>query len=339
MVSKEKPSFQIRDIQFYGKMALAPMAGISDSPHRSLAREFGSAWSYTEFTAAEEIVSCREEHLKKIFSFQEKERPIFFQIFGNSVEMITKAALRLERLKPDVIDINMGCSTRKVTHRGAGAGLLKNLKLAGKIIESLRKNCTVPITAKIRIGYDSYNYRETIQVLQDAGIEAISVHGRTKDMGYSGFANWEAIADIKSRAKVPIFGNGDILTHEDAIYKIKTTGVDAVLIGRGAIGNPWIFSFIDKESLPITELYRVSLLHYNRMVGFYGKNLAFQLFKKYLKNYFQGNDSSNWREFLPVTNVEEFEKFWIPYLREESFNSIVNKKAEDFLFFNNPQLV
>ncbi|MCC5813540.1 MAG: tRNA-dihydrouridine synthase family protein [Leptospira sp.] len=308
-----EPSFFIRDIPFHGRVCLSPMAGVSDSPHRLLARRFGSAWSYTEFVAAEQILIGNPKTIK-LFSYSEEERPVTFQIFGNSIETITEAAIRIEPLKPDIIDLNMGCSTHRVSQRGSGAGLLKNLPLAGKMIESLRKNCKVPITAKIRIGWDNenLNYKDTIRSLQDSGVEAISVHGRTKEMSYNGLANWDVIAEIKSLANVPIFGNGDINSYPQINKRLQESRVDAVLIGRGAIGNPWIFSGIEKEDLDFDEINKVAKIHYDMMVDFYTREHAFRLFKKYFKNYTEQFDFYREKrdEILRIQDPSEFEDSW-----------------------------
>jgi nifR3 family TIM-barrel protein len=281
------PDFWIGNVPIYGRMALSPMAGISDSPYRDLCRRMGSAWSFTEFVSAEQILIGNPKTFRT-FQFEKEERPVWFQIFGNSVSTVTEACKRILALEPDIIDLNMGCSVQKVSQKGSGAGLLRNLNLAGRIIEDLCKVSPVPITAKIRIGWtnDCLNYKETVKVLQESGVSGISVHGRTKEMAYTGRANWDVIAEIKSLAKVPIIGNGDIQSHAEAKERLRTSRVDAVLIGRGAIGNPWIFSGATKENLEFSEVYRVAREHYLAMIPFYGPDSTFTLFKKYFTKYF-----------------------------------------------------
>lgn len=263
------------------------------------------------------------------------ERPVAFQIFGFSVDTLTQAALRIRELNPDIIDLNMGCSTHKVSLRGSGAGLLRNLPLAGKIMESLRKNLDIPITAKIRIGWDqdSLNYKETLKVLEGSGAEAIAVHGRTRDMAYTGYADWDVIGEMKSLAKVPIIGNGDITQPTDVGRRLEETGVDAVFIGRGAIGNPWIFSGINKENNSYSEIHSVAWFHYQDMKLFYSEENAYRLFKKYFKKYtVDFPDPSNFRDkILRAENCFEFEENWLmfrEYFSKQDDNSQEEKEEE-----------
>lgn len=276
---------RIGNVLIQGKLSLAPMAAVSDSPFRQIARKMGAAFSYTEFASAEQILLNNKKSFD-LFRFQELERPIVFQIFGNKLESIVEAAKRIEQLKPDIIDLNMGCSSCKIAHKGSGAGLLKKPEYAGKIIEALRQSLSVPVTAKIRLGWDqkSLNYKEVVHVLQESGVQGVSVHGRTKAMGYSGNADWNAIGEIKSIAKVPIMGNGDILSYQQALEKLTQTGVDGILIGRGAIGNPWIFSGIDKSTVSLHEIISVITEHLNNMLDFYG-DYGLVLFRKHLVKY------------------------------------------------------
>lgn len=282
---------RVGNVNIEGNIALSPMAGISDSPYRQIARSFGSAFSYTEFVSTDQICLGNQKSID-MFRYQEMERPIFFQIFGSDLDKVIEAARRIEPLRPDVIDLNMGCSVAKVSHNGSGAGLLKNLKLASQMIEGIRKTVSVPVTAKIRLGWDldNLNYRDTVAALQDSGVAAISVHGRTKSMGYTGIANWDAIGEIKSFAKVPIFGNGDISSFAEAEEKIAKYGVDLALIGRKAIGNPWIFSKTVKAKHRFGEIKRVILKHLFSMHDFYPSNdeYALILFRKHFVRYLEG---------------------------------------------------
>ncbi len=276
----------IDNVKIENNIILSPMAGVSDSPYRQICREMGSGFAYTEFVSTDGI----SHHSKKsidLFRFQEMERPIFFQIFGNKCEVITEACKIIEDLNPDVIDLNMGCSVAKVAHKGSGAGLLRNPPYVGKIIESMKKSVKVPITAKIRIGWDhqSLNYKEIVHVLQESGVSCISVHGRTKSMAYTGVADWNIISEIKSFAKVPIFGNGDIQSFAEAKKRIAESKVDGVLIGRAAIGNPWIFSDIDKSTLSFFEIKEMILRHLALMTSFYGEQFGVVLFRKHVSKY------------------------------------------------------
>ncbi|MCZ8154827.1 MAG: tRNA-dihydrouridine synthase family protein [Leptospira sp.] len=281
----------VGNVEIKGNVALSPMAGISDSPYRQITRRLGSAFSFTEFVSTEQIVLGNQRSID-MFRFQELERPIFFQIFGCDPNKVEIAAKRIIELKPDVIDLNMGCSVAKVSGSGSGAGLLKNLSIAGDMITRIKKSVSVPVTAKIRLGWDesNYNYRDTVNVLQDAGVSAISVHGRTKSMGYTGKADWNKIGEIKSFAKVPIFGNGDVFSYEDALERKRQYGVDLILIGRKAIGNPWIFNPISKYNLSFDEIKSVMLEHLHSMLEFYPSEdqYALILFRKHFVRYLEG---------------------------------------------------
>lgn len=276
----------IHNLKIDGNIALSPMAGISDSPYRKVCREMGAAFSYTEFVSCDEITHFSKKALKS-FDYKKEERPIWFQIFGNKKETIVNAAKIIEELGPDVIDLNMGCSTAKVSQRGSGAGLLKNPQYVGQIIEGMVESVNVPITAKIRIGWDenSLNYKEIVHVLQESGVSMISVHGRTKSMGYGGKANWDVIAEIKSFAKVPIWGNGDITSYSQAQERLDDSKVDGVLVGRAGIGNPWIFSGLDKRDIPFAQIRETILYHFHLMLDFYGEEFGILLFRKHLSKY------------------------------------------------------
>ncbi|MDZ4725135.1 MAG: tRNA-dihydrouridine synthase family protein [Leptospira sp.] len=301
----------VGNVEIKGDVALSPMAGISDSPYRKITRKYGSAFSFSEFVSTEQIVLGNQKSID-MFRFETMERPIVFQIFGSELETVIEAAKRIEVLNPDIIDLNMGCSVSKVSHNGSGAGLLRNLSLAGKMIEGIKKNVAVPVTAKIRLGWDekSYNYLETVKLLQDAGVSAISVHGRTKSMGYSGRADWEKIGEIKSIAKVPIYGNGDVSSYGDAKEKIKEYGVDLVLIGRKAIGNPWIFSSKTKNSISDIEIKDQIIEHLLAMLDFYKSEdeYALILFRKHFVRYLEGTNfpEKERKILLQVVSANEF---------------------------------
>ncbi len=282
---------KLGNVEIFGDIALSPMAGISDSPYRKIARKFGSAFSYTEFVNTEQIVRNNQKSID-MFRFEEMERPIVFQIFGSDLTNVVESSNRIAELNPDIIDLNMGCSVAKVSSHGSGAGLLKNLPLAGRMIEEMVKTNSCPITAKIRIGWDlnSLNYKETVRVLQESGVSAISVHGRTKSMGYSGLADWNIIGEIKSMSKVPIYGNGDIQSYAEALDRKKQTNVDLVLIGRKAIGNPWIFSPKAKKDFSWSEIRGLILEHLDGMLKFYPSDddYGLILFRKHFVRYIEG---------------------------------------------------
>jgi len=279
--------FKIGNIEITGKLVFAPVAGFSDSPYRRLAREFGSAFAVTELISADGIVRNNQKTLD-LMKFHKSERPVAIQIFGRDVEVMTEASIIVEKLGVDFIDINMGCPASRVVKNGDGAGsaLLLNPELINKMVSSIVKYVSIPVTAKIRLGWDNehQNYFEVVHSLEDAGISLIAVHGRTKSQAYSGVANWDAIGEIKSMAAVPIIGNGDISSYDDALEKIEKYKCDAVMIGRAAFGNPWIFSGRKPNLQEIVELMKH---HLDMMIEHYGER-GIILMRKHLVKYIHG---------------------------------------------------
>ncbi len=285
-----KPNFYIRDIPIYGDVILSPMAGFSDLPFRSICREYGSAMSYTEFVAVESIKFAHPQALQRL-KFDAAERPVTHQIFGCDVDLIEEAALiTRHELDPDIIDINMGCSAKNVAGRGAGAGLLKTPQKIAQIFSRLTKVLDIPVTGKIRLGWDedSLNYLEVAKALEEHGGSAIAIHGRTKVQAYKGVARWEPIAEIKQQVKIPVIGNGDVTTGAD-IGRLKAeTGCDAVMIGRAAIGNPWIFAGKDFEETVLSDRIQLIRRHLQAMLDFYGEERGLVLFRKHVAKYTKG---------------------------------------------------
>ncbi len=282
------PDFMLRDIPIQGDLILAPMDGFSDVPFRSLCRRFGSSMSYTGFVNAIALIQGDDLALRDL-DFLPEERPVIFQIFDQSEENLLEAALRIQKLGPDAIDVNMGCSSRRVSSRGAGAGLLREPDKIGRIIHRLTAALDVPVTAKIRIGWDqtSLNYLEVAHAVEDNGGALIAVHARTRNQGYLGDADWDTIAEIKSAVTIPVIGNGDVQTPQD-IERLKTsTGCDAVMIGRGAIGNPWIFQRMPSEAPPIEERIQIMQGHLDHMITYHGEKLGIIRFRKHLKRYLE----------------------------------------------------
>lgn len=290
-----KPSFLISDVPVFGDVMHAPMDGYTDSPFRTIAREYGSAITYTEFMNANDILTNPViNRLKMIFC--EKERPIAFQVYDEDAERIIQACLFLVQFQPDFLDINMGCSTQTVSGRGAGAGLLKEPQKIARIFNQLKKECALPITAKIRLGWDNSvkNYLEVAKIIEDNGGSMIAVHARTRHQGMTGKVEMDAIAQIKKQAKIPIIGNGDILTVTDIEAMKSSTGCDAVMIGRGSIGNPWLLSKKEITKIPKNEVLDVITRHLAMMVGIYGEVRGVIRFRKHLKRYLmQTIDLSN----------------------------------------------
>ncbi|MCL5999314.1 MAG: tRNA dihydrouridine synthase DusB [Chloroflexi bacterium] len=284
-----KVSFYVRDIPVHGDVILAPMDGYSDLPFRVLCREYGSAMSYTEFVAVEAIIHGAKKAMR-MFDYAPMEKPqMTFQVFGPGEDDIVLAARKLEALQPGIIDLNMGCSVPNVSGRGAGAGLLRDPQKIGRIFRRLSQDLRVPVTGKIRLGWDSQtrNYLDVARTLEDNGASLVAVHGRTKEMKYNGQADWDAIAEIKQAVKIPVIGNGDIKTACDIDRMKAHTGCDGVMIARAAIGNPWIFQRRDRDQVSVRETVQLSLRHLQLMVDYYG-DYGLVLFRKHAVKYIHG---------------------------------------------------
>jgi tRNA-dihydrouridine synthase B len=256
MNETKSPNFYIRDVPIYGDRILAPMDGYSDWPFRSICRALGSAMSYTEFVKVEKILSRSKEPAKRLY-FEEAERPITFQIYGDDPDLILKAALIVEKKNPDVIDLNMGCPAKSIADRGAGVGMMPTPLKIARTFRKLVKTLKVPVTGKIRMGWDrNQNYKLIARIVEEEGGSLIAIHGRTKEQRYSGDANWDAIAEVKSLVKIPVIGSGDVKTVADIQRMKQHTNCDAVMIGRAAIANPWIFAGLDREQVPAELLHQ-----------------------------------------------------------------------------------
>jgi nifR3 family TIM-barrel protein len=230
---------------------LAPLEDITDSAFRNICKQFGADMVYTEFISSEALIRDARKSTDKLV-FDDAERPLGVQIFGNDPEAMRRAALMAEEVSPELIDINFGCPVRKVAMKGSGAALLNDVPKMVRITDEIVRSTRLPVTVKTRLGWDdkSRNIVDIAERLQDVGIKAITIHGRTRAQMYSGTADWTLIGAVKNnpRMHIPVIGNGDITGPEIALHAIKTYGVDGIMIGRAAIGNPWIFRTV-KEYL------------------------------------------------------------------------------------------
>lgn len=248
---------------------LAPMEDVTDIGFRMLCKRYGAAMVYTEFVSAEALIRDVKTTVSKL-TISEEERPVGIQIYGRDADAMVEAAKRVEEAKPDIIDLNFGCPVKKVAGKGAGAGMLQNIPLMLDITRRVVDAVNLPVTVKTRLGWDSSNIiiGTLAEQLQDCGIKALTIHGRTRSQMYTGTADWNPIAEVKrnTRIKIPVIGNGDITSPEEAKEAFERYGVDAVMIGRATFGRPWIFreirDFIEKggEATPLTTDEKIDIL-------------------------------------------------------------------------------
>lgn len=234
---------KIGNVEIPGRLVLAPMAGVTDMAFRSVCRELGANLTISEMVSAKALV-YGDKKTKQLLELAENEHPASIQIFGSDPEFMAKgAAIALEGSGADIVDINMGCPTGKIVRSGDGCALMRDLKLAASIIEAVVKTVSVPVTVKFRKGWDNgaVNAVELAKAAQDAGAAAVAVHGRTRAQMYSGNADWDIIAQVKQNVKIPVIANGDVFSGTDAKRIIERTGADMVMIGRGCLGDPWLF--------------------------------------------------------------------------------------------------
>jgi nifR3 family TIM-barrel protein len=285
LIPDVSPTFWVRDVPVYGDAILAPMDGYSDWPFRSVCRSLGSAMSYSEFVKVEKILSRSKQPAKK-FYYEEGERPVTFQIYGDDPDLILQAALRVQDWGPDIIDINMGCPAKSVADRGAGVGMMRTPLKIARTFKKLTAALKVPVTGKIRLGWDNYrSYKLIARIVEENGGSLIALHGRTKEQSYSGEANWDAIAEVRAAVKIPVIGSGDVKTVSDIERMKKYTGCNAVMIGRAAIANPWIFSGLDRDDVSPEQVHQIVKTHFERNVKFYGLEDGQRLFRKHAVQY------------------------------------------------------
>ena len=280
-------------------LLLAPMEDVSDPPFRKLCKEGGADLMFTEFISSEGLIRNAQKSLQKLDIF-EFERPIGIQIFGNNIESMKEATEIASSVNPDIIDINYGCPVKKIVCKGSGAGILQDIPKMVKMTAEIVKSTKIPVTVKTRLGWDE-NTKYILEIaerLQDVGIKAISIHGRTRKQMYKGEANWELIRAVKenNRMHIPIFGNGDVTCPKTAKAKKEKYNVDGIMIGRGAIGNPWIFkqikdylnSGIINPEPDIVEKAETAMNHLNLSVQWKGEKLGVLEMRRHYSNYFRG---------------------------------------------------
>jgi nifR3 family TIM-barrel protein len=277
------------------------MEDVSDPPFRALCKQHGADLMYTEFISSEGLIRHAAKSKMKLDIYEE-ERPVGIQVFGAELDSMIEAVKIIEQTNPDIIDINYGCPVKKVVCKGAGSGILKDIPKMIRLTEAIVKATNLPVTVKTRLGWDdeSKHIVEVAERLQDVGIEALSIHGRTRVQMYKGDADWTLIGEVKNnpRMHIPIFGNGDINTPEKAVQYKNTYGVDGIMIGRASIGYPWVFNEIKHfmktgEHLPkpgIQERVEATRQHLLSSVKWKGETLGILEMKRHYTNYFKGID-------------------------------------------------
>jgi tRNA-dihydrouridine synthase B len=280
-------------------LLLAPMEDVSDPPFRALCKEQGADVVYTEFISSEGLIRNAAKSTKKLDIYT-KERPVGIQIFGSNLDSMLGAVDIVEKTNPDIIDINYGCPVKKVVCKGAGAGILKDIPLMVSLTKEIVKRTSLPVTVKTRLGWDEKSIKivEVAERLQDVGIKAISIHGRTRAQMYKGDADWTQIAAIKNnpRMHIPVFGNGDVNSPEKAKEMRDDYGLDGAMIGRASIGNPWFFDQVKhylstgnkKEEPGISDKARMAKRHLEMAVKWKGEVLGVLETRRHYGNYFKG---------------------------------------------------
>lgn len=297
---------KIGNVELENNILLAPMAGITDLPFRLICKEFGPGLVYTEMISSKGLF-YNDEKTKLLLDMKGEKRPVAVQIFGSDIESMKYAAEYISQYA-DIIDINMGCPAPKVVKNGDGSRLLLDLELAEKIAKEVVKSAKVPVTIKMRIGWDNENIVavEAAKIFEQAGISAITVHGRTRNEFYSGNADWNIIKKVKESINIPVIGNGDIKNPRDAKKMLEDTNVDGIMIGRASLGNPWIFRDIinelsgsEKKEISKEEKLDIIIKHINYAVEEKGENVAVKEMRKHIAGYIKNmKDASKYRDII-----------------------------------------
>ena len=317
-------------------LLLAPMEDVSDPPFRALCKEQGADVVYTEFISSEGLIRNAAKSTKKLDIYT-KERPVGIQIFGSNLDSMLGAVDIVEKTNPDIIDINYGCPVKKVVCKGAGAGILKDIPLMVSLTKEIVRRTSLPVTVKTRLGWDEKSIKivEVAERLQDVGIKAISVHGRTRAQMYKGEADWTQIAAIKNnpRMYIPVFGNGDVNSPEKAKQMRDDYGLDGAMIGRASIGNPWFFNQVKhylrtgykQEEPGISDKARMAKRHLEMAVKWKGEVLGVLETRRHYGNYFKG-----------VTNFKEIKS---RILNEKESSKIISELDKIINTFSQKELV
>jgi nifR3 family TIM-barrel protein len=311
-----EPAFTIRDLPVSGPLILAPMSGYNDRPFRALCREFGAALVYTGLISVKAIVYGDEPlgnaRTREMLRFHPEEHPVVCQLYDDDPGRIAEAAQEVATLPVDVIDLNMGCAKHKITRDGAGVALMADPVKVGRIFSALSSAVDCPITGKIRLGLDETDrrqkhYLKVLDAMIQGGASLIAVHGRTGEQDFRGEVDYSAIAEIKTYVSVPVLASGDVKRAADIPRILAATGCDGVMIGREAIGHPWIFQRRDRTDVPWSERKPVVLRHLKATLAFHGERHGVHRFRKHLKGYFRHSSVARSRR-MKVMQCQDAER-------------------------------
>jgi len=307
---------QIGDINLGEKpLFLAPMEDVTDPSFRYICKHFGADMMYTEFVSSDGLIRDAKKTVKKL-EIEDRERPIGIQLYGHLIDAMVQAALIAEQARPDLIDINFGCPVRKIATRGAGAGMLCNVPLMVEMTKAIVQSVKLPVTVKTRLGWDenTKNIVDIAERLQDAGIAAITIHGRTRAQLYTGEADWTLIGAVKNnpRMHIPVIGNGDVNSAEKACEMFDRYGVDGVMIGRATYGRPWIFAEIKQflqtgelmTPLTIAQKVDIAKLHLTKSIEYKGIPVGVFEMRRHLSNYFKALPDFKQTRMTLVTSMD-----------------------------------
>ena len=310
---------QIGDVKIPNNLILAPMAGVSDLPFRLLCQEAGAGMTCTEMVSAKAIY-FQNKNTQPLLAMAPQERAVSLQLFGSDPQLMAEIAQRIEPLPFSVLDLNMGCPVPKIVNNGDGSALMRDPQKAGEVIRAVSRAIKKPVTVKMRLGFDeqSINVLEFAKIAQENGAAAVAVHGRTRSQYYSGKADWTWIARVKEELSIPVLGNGDVFTAQDAVRMLRETGCDGVLIARGARGNPWLFDeileYARTGAVPLRpgreEISRMILRHARMQADFRGEKIAMREMRKHVAWYTNGLPHSAWlrRRVNQVETLNQLEE-------------------------------
>ena len=317
--------FYIGNVKIDGNLALGPMAGVTDMPFRMICKEFGADLLYTEMISAKGIY-YKNKNTEPLWQIDDTEHPVALQLFGSEPELMADMAEQIEYRNFDILDINMGCPVPKVVNNGEGSALMKNPELAAKIVRAISDRIKKPVTVKFRKGFNDENINavEFAKMMEQSGASAVAVHGRTREQFYNGRADWQVIARVKAAVKIPVIGNGDILTVSDGQRMLAETGCDGLMLGRGADGNPWLFSRLQAalsglpvpQEPPLKEKLALALRHLEMLIEYKNESVAVKEMRRHIGAYLKGMPkAAEYRgRFHQTETYADFKKLLAEYI-------------------------